>query len=1097
MKQLGYPLFYLCILFFPSNLAFTQSIETKDLSFKAAKTAIIEGQFEKALAEYNRIALYHKETNNWDAYLLTLDSLSYDLVITPLREDILPILLEGEKLIKECNLSEKLPEKTSGVFIRLGEWYYRDFNFDKASIYLHKALFILQKKNVNTYLARCYNHLALFNYYKGDFDKVVSYSDLQYTSAEKLGDIKLLTFAISIKLLALRQQRKYYPANQFLEKAFLSLQNLGAPSAALGDILAYQASNLFSLGKDFEGISKSKRALTHYPKTDLSRHFTGLTNEGFAYYKLGYINLASTSNSQALAMGKEYFGVNSPELVDNYSLSCKLEFHKKNFEKARIILNKAIEIRKTYEGRDRWYGILNEYFSFAELELSESNYEEANILADTLANFNLKNSISDLRNGYVNAIRGQLALATKKYKYAIKHFGNAGTYFEKAYYQDNQVEMLRLLGVTYLQIGDYQQALKTLQRALDILINNPTETELYNNPLLYDKVIDEFRYATILLDKATVLLELDTFPKSLALARETLLLADSLASSNLERFSGRMGVKKNLAELYQKIKLKLIEVNYKRYIKDKDDFYFEAAFRNSEKIKAINLHKDLHNNQLTKISKIPDSLKNKELDLEMHITLLEKELSHLDQNNGKKKIELEQEIFQTQKQYKSLLKIYQTNYTDYYQLMFQPNYLTIKEIKKELISPTQTILEFVEAENLIYVFVINKDDHKLISIEKDFSLKETIKGMQESLIKYDELSRQGKYITKYKYVDSLNCYTFELHQKIWLPIEQQVQLNEELVIIPHGRLNYIPFDILLKEMPKEKDNERGQFHTYKYLIDDYQISYNYSATLWHSMVARQNESVANDLLAFAPTFSENDDYNGIKLEPLLHNVKEVEAINQLISGDIFTGPTATEANFLQVASDYKIIHLSTHGILNDKLGDYSFLAFTTLPDSIENECLYNRDLYNLELNADMVVLSACNTATGELQKGIGIISLARGFAFAGAKSIISTLWSVNDESTKKIMTSFYKCLKSDISKNEALRKSKQDYRKRNRDKGHPIYWAAFTPSGDMSSLDLNKQTSLITQSTNYSVYFFGVLIVIITAVFHFMEIKMRIPFKKI
>ena len=105
----------------------------------------------------------------------------------------------------------------------------------------------------------------------------------------------------------------------------------------------------------------------------------------------------------------------------------------------------------------------------------------------------------------------------------------------------------------------------------------------------------------------------------------------------------------------------------------------------------------------------------------------------------------------------------------------------------------------------------------------------------------------------------------------------------------------------------------------------------------------------------------------------------------------------------------------------------------------------------------MVVLSACNTGTGELQRGEGVISLARGFAFAGAKSIISTLWSVNDKSTEVLMSSFYKHLKSGMKKDEALRKAKQDYRRNPKNDAHPFYWAAFIPSGDMSALDLNTQ----------------------------------------
>ncbi len=1057
MKQFSYYLFFFCTFFFSSHLILAQSTKPKNLSFKAAKTAIKEGQFEKALAEYNRIAVHYKEAKNWDTYLLTLDSLSYELVITPVKKELLPILQEGEKIIEEHKLSEALPEKTIGIYIRLGEWYYKDFNFDKAFIYLNKAFYLIKNKSItNSYLSKYYNHLALLNYYKGNLEKVIVYADSLYMNAERLGDVKLLNFAISIKAIALTKQRKFDEANQLYDKAFSSLEKLGGNPKALGDILSNQASILyFEQDKIYESIETNRRALEFYPETDLSSRFPTLTNLGIAYYQLNDFDEAMKYNSYALTIGKEHYGEDSPELVENYSILSKIEFHKRNFGQARIAMSKAIAMRTAYEGDNRWYGILNEYSSFAMLELIESNYKEANKIADTLANFKLKASLSDLRYGYLYSIQGRIALATKKYNDAVKYFGDAATYFNKissatneADYRDNQAEMLRLLGETYLQSGDYQKALKRLQEALDIVSNNSTKTDVFTNPS-FDDVIDKFSYIQILKDKADAFLGLG-LPNS----TESLLLADSLITEVKGLFDG-IESKKALAELSQQIQLKLLETNYTKYLTDKDDFYFKAAFRNSEKIKAINLLEDFHAGELTKISKIPDSLRREELDLTKSIAFYEKELFNLenDNNNEERKEELAKKLFQDKEHYTSLLENFKTNYKDYYQLKFQPSFITIDEIKNNLINSNQTIIEFVEAENLIYVFAIDKNNQQFFSIEKDFSLKALIKGMQESLINYDSLNRKDEDITKYKYVDSLNHYTLKLYQKIWMPIEQQVQLKEKLVIIPDGRLNYIPFDILLKEMPKEKDNERGQFHTYKYLIDDYQISYNYSVTLWNSMIAKKKELVANDLLAFAPSFSESIDYHGVKLESLKHSLDEVKAINQLISGETFIEPEATKANFLLNALYYKIIHLSTHGIINDKLGDYSFLAFTALPDSIENAIVYNRELYNLELNADIVVLSACNTARGELQKGEGVISLARGFAFAGAKSIVSTLWSVDEEATKNLMVSFYEHLRSGIKKDEALYQAKQAYRNT-----HPLYWAAFIPSGDMSDISFNNWT---------------------------------------
>ena len=234
------------------------------------------------------------------------------------------------------------------------------------------------------------------------------------------------------------------------------------------------------------------------------------------------------------------------------------------------------------------------------------------------------------------------------------------------------------------------------------------------------------------------------------------------------------------------------------------------------------------------------------------------------------------------------------------------------------------------------------------------------------------------------------------------------------------------------------------------------------------MQEKQLPKTRGDFIAFAPLFEEkkavveNEEIAALRsgLAPLKYNIPESEAIQQLLGGKVFAGVSATEATFVDQAAGYKIIHLATHGKANDKMGDYAYLAFAEIPDSIENEKLYNRDLYNLRLNADMVTLSACETGIGELQRGEGIISLARGFSYAGTKSLITSLWSVDDASTKELMEGFYRYIKAGKAKDEALHLAKLDYLDNHRTiNAHPFYWASFIAMGDMTPIDLGPSIS--------------------------------------
>jgi CHAT domain-containing protein len=203
--------------------------------------------------------------------------------------------------------------------------------------------------------------------------------------------------------------------------------------------------------------------------------------------------------------------------------------------------------------------------------------------------------------------------------------------------------------------------------------------------------------------------------------------------------------------------------------------------------------------------------------------------------------------------------------------------------------------------------------------------------------------------------------------------------------------------------------------------------------------------------------------------------QEVNKISKTVNTKVFNGSEASEANFRTIIKDFNILHLAMHAFINDSVPSFSWLAFDQdTSTNLESDGRLNIiDIYNLNINASLTVLSACNTGGGQLKKGEGIMSLARGFFYAGCPSVIMSLWEVEDQSGSQIMSSFYKYLKKGKTKDEALRLAKLEYLDRsNSRRAHPHYWLGYISLGNNSAL-----------YKSYDFYFFIFLIVLVVGIF--------------
>jgi CHAT domain-containing protein len=295
---------------------------------------------------------------------------------------------------------------------------------------------------------------------------------------------------------------------------------------------------------------------------------------------------------------------------------------------------------------------------------------------------------------------------------------------------------------------------------------------------------------------------------------------------------------------------------------------------------------------------------------------------------------------------------------------------------------------------------------------------------------------------------------YQIYQQVVEPLVPLFGKNtKRLIISPDGFLSLIPFESLIENLPAASSG----FKNLDYLVKKYDISYVPSATIWLRQ-PQQKVHHQQQFAGYAPSYesmvlASNRMRPGTKITHLKYTRDEVKTASEYFKGKNYLGNEATEAAFKQQVNESSILHLALHGMVDDQNPMRSALVFSSPNEDSEDGFLYAYELFNLQINADLVVLSACNTGYGKLNKGEGVMSLSRAFAQAGSRSLVMSLWNANDQVTSVIMNYFYQGLKHGMNKDEALSRAKIKYlQEADPLLAHPFYWSAFVANGDMQPL---------------------------------------------
>ncbi len=355
----------------------------------------------------------------------------------------------------------------------------------------------------------------------------------------------------------------------------------------------------------------------------------------------------------------------------------------------------------------------------------------------------------------------------------------------------------------------------------------------------------------------------------------------------------------------------------------------------------------------------------------------------------------------------------------------------IPQVQQSL-SPTTALLEYVVAYPQSYCLVITRSHARIVELPA----RQRIDTLTAAFLNAVKAKQSGEIEGR------------RLYQALLQPIPEATE-KENLIVVPDGRLHLIPFDALV-------DGDG------KYVVDSHSVTYAPSATGFVLLTKqeRRARTFSHTLFAVGGVSYPGGElkqaaltrgYDPDNLTDLPASADEVETAESTVHGQsdtILLGPAATESAFKRAdLAHYRYIHLAVHGFASNVDPDRSALLLRSDPAHGEDGFLQASEIVQMRFNADMVVLSACDTALGPVEGEEGIAALSRAFLLAGARSVVSTLWSIDDTFSSFLMKRFYGDLAKGAPPGIALATAKREMLRRYGQSAPPYYWAAFIIEG--------------------------------------------------
>ncbi|WP_025742920.1 CHAT domain-containing protein [Aquimarina pacifica] len=955
----------------------------------------------------------------------------------------------------------KSHKKVADSYTDIGITYWHLGKYDLSIEYHKKALNIRKKifGKKSAEVAFSYSHIGDVKTYQDQFEVAKEYYDNALTILSNIygSQHPNTSRCYQGKAYIHLFKRQTEKALIYYKKTLSILsKKLGVNHSNIADVYIYLGYTWFKKGRYDQALIYYQKSmnimLEVYPKTHpylgsdynnigLAHYLKGEPNKAISYYKKALQNYIS-------ALGEEHGAV--ARTYNNIANTYKTQ---EKYNQALVYYKKALKIRLT---NNRRHDLSASYHDLADLYRLKKNYtksieyyEKGLVIQIHLFGKN-HYYVSDILNS-IAKVYSDKEDYTKALEYLEKsiviRLQTDGKHHPRTAKSYNQIADL------YYNINNYTTALSYIEKAI---IANIKPNKNSSNTFDSNQYLDHNILLQSLQKKALILREKflsGKQKKDLIASSKTYKTADTLIQQIRKRYDNykdKVSFAKQTKDLYAgAITTELLDhrINQKQTAK-------ERAFYYTERSKANTLKTILAESNAQSFSGLPNDIIDKESQLKNDYAFFTSEIlterNSKDQNSEKIQ-NYENKLFQIGTTQDSLIQIIEENYPKYYQLKYQNTTISIADIQNK-IPPYTTVIAFFFDNSNTHIFAISKNNITTTTVATP-ELQKAIAAQRQSIT--------SKNIKNFKRI------SHQLYEQLITPIKDHI-VGDQLIIIPDGPLWHLNFELLLTQSNPTNDPRQ-----LSYMLKKYAISYINSAhILFGSAQKKPFSREEKECLAFSFSDTSAFSSNQISLATLRDasydlpgTRKEIKAISEIIDGKYYYGSEAKESNFKKNANRYAILHLALHGEVDNERPENSKLLFTQSTDSTNNNSednyLYSHELFALHIPAELTVLSACNTGSGKIAKGEGIMSLGNAFQYAGTKSLVLSRWEISDQTTPQIMKYFYANLKKGMDKSKALQQAKLNYLgNADINRTAPFYWGGFYLVGDSTSIHFDNNYRL-------------------------------------